>query len=226
MSTNITEWAAEIDPAIPGLPEPALVRAVRSAAQIFCQQTRLWTLDLARIDVVADTQNYTLTVPAAQYGQIVVVDQAKYKSDDADDDEFRNLEPVSKASEDFAGFGSWPYMEATEPTHFGCEEETPTTLSLYPIPTEDSDSGLLVRVALKPTQAALVLPDFLYNMHLETIAAGALSKLFWTKGMPWYDANEGQKNAVLFRAAMNSAKWKKFTGATNRQLRVKMRKFV
>jgi hypothetical protein len=226
MATALTAWAPEIDPDIPGLPEPALRRAVRNAAIEFCQETLLWTLALDRISIVANDKDYTLTVPVAQYGQIVLVDDVKYKANGADDDQFRTLDPISKISENLNTEGSWQYYEATEPSHFYIEEDANTTLLLYPIPTVASVSGLLVTLTLKPTLAAEVVPDFLYNQHFQTIATGAKSYLFKVKGMPWYDPKEAQRCIFEFRRATNSAKWRKITGATKRPLTVRLRKFV
>lgn len=226
MSTALTSWAPEVDPCIPGLPEPALQRAVRNAAREFCNQTLLWGYALDRISVVADDNDYTLTVPGAQYGEIISIDDVKYKADGAADDQFRTLDPFSKVSENIYSAGSWPYHEGTEPTAFHVEEDDITNLILYPIPTVASADGLLVTVNLRPTLAATVVPDFLYNQHLLTIASGALAYLFGTKGMSWHDPQEAQVNMMSFRGAINSAKWRKITGATKRPLRVRMQRFV
>ncbi len=222
---NLDSWAPEIDPSIPGVPIPAVKRAVRSAAIEFCKETLLWTLDLTRINVVGNTQSYTLTVPAGQYGQIVLIDDVKYKADGADDDQFRTLTPIVEAPENLQS-GYWKYTTATEPQYFDVEEGANTTLVLVPIPTESSTSGLLVKVCLKPTITADTVPDFLYNQHLMTIAAGALAYLFNATGMPWHNPNEARANYLAFRREINSAKWRKITGATKRPLQVKMRRFV
>ena len=226
MATALTAWAPEIDPAIPGLPEPALQRAVRNAAIEFCQETLLWTLALDRINVVADTKTYTLTIPPAQSGQIVLVDDVKYKVNGADDDQFRTLDPISKISENINSSGSWQWHEATEPGYYYVEEDSNTTLILYPIPTVASASGLLVTPTLKPTLAATTVADFLYNQHLKAIRLGALAYLFDIDGMPWSNPQKAERNRVLFRSAINSAKWLKITGATKRPLQVRHRRFV
>lgn len=225
MSTSLTAWAPEVDPSIPGLPEPALKRAVRAAVMQFCMETRLWTLALARISVEEDVADYTLTVPAAQYGQIIVVEDVKYKIDGSDDDQFRRLNPIATAPENLIT-GNWQYLESSEPNYFDVEEGANTTLKLVPIPTNDSAEGLLVKVCLKPTLAAEVVPDFIYNQHLLTIAHGAMGYLFGIKGMPWYDPNEANYNRIEFRKMINSAKWRKFQGATNRPLSIRMRRWV
>lgn len=226
MATALNAWAPEIDPSIPGLADQALQRAVRNAAMEFCQETLLWTLALDRISIVADDKDYTLTVPPTQYGQIVMVDDVKYKTNGADDDQFRTLDPFSKVSENIHSSGDWEWHEATEPGYFYLDENDNTNLNLYPIPTVASVSGLLVTVCLKPTLAATTVPDFLYNQHLETIRLGVLAYLFDIDGMPWSNPQKAIKRRLEFRAKMNSAKWLKVTGATKRPLRVRMGRFV
>lgn len=223
MTTALTAWRTELP--IPGLPDAALKNAVRASARIFCKETLLWIYDLARISVLANTQSYTLTVPADQFGRLIMVDSVKYKINGAADDQFRRLDPITSAPEN-ALSGNWKFKTSTQPSCYDVEEAAPTTLILVPIPTLASASGLLVSVCLRPTETAEVLPDFLYNQYIDEIALGALSYLYGIKGMPWYDPNEALRNGRAFRTACNSAKYKRFTGATNRPMQVRMRRFV
>lgn len=226
MTTALTAWTDELGVEIGNLPSPSVKAAVRRAAREFCDETHLWTLELARISIVADDKDYALTVPAAQYGEIIFIDDVKYKEDGEDDDTFITLDPISKMRENLDSDGSWQYHEADSPSHYYPQDDDLTTLVLYPIPTEASASGLLVTVGLRPTLGALVVPDFIYNQHFTTITAGALQYLFGLKAMPWFDPNAAMAKRVEFRRAINSAKYRRLTGMTNRPLEVRKRRFV
>lgn len=226
MATNLTDWSPDIMPDIPILPIPALKKAIRDAAIDFCKRTLLWLYTLDRIDVVANTQVFDLDIPAGECGEIISIDDVKYKEDGADDDHFKTLDPISENQMDLHNSGSWKFITSTAPTHYFGDNNDKTHFALYPIPTEDSDEGLYVRVNLKPTVSCETLPDFLYTEHRDTIAFGALASLFMKRSMPWFDAQQAGINNVFFRAGCAEGKTSKIIGPTKRPMRVKMREFV
>jgi len=226
MATDLTDWSPEILPDIPSAPVPAIKIAIRRAAIDFCRKTLLWTYDLERIDVVATEQSYALTVPADQYGRIISVDSVKYKQDGKDDDQFAFIDPISENQKDLEDpSGAWRYTTGPMPSEFWVDI-VDKNLHLLPIPTEDSDEGLLIKVNLKPTNTCDTVPDFLYDDYVQEIGYGALADLFGRKAMDWYDPNQAKDYFLKFITACNNTKTKKITGATKRPLRVKMREWV
>lgn len=225
MSKALTLWYPEINPDIPNVPIPALEESVRAAAIRFCEKTHLWAVDLDRIDVVADQSEYTLTVDADLYAELVEVQNVKFKIDAADDDQFVTVDPVSEVQADINRSGGWRSYTATSPYQYYIDPVTKTTLNLLPVPEEDSTEGLLVKVVIKPLRSATVLPDFLYNDYREIIGFGAKSSLFRRKGMPWYDPRESVANERDFLNGCNNGKWRKVKGAaaTGAPGQVKMR---
>jgi len=228
MSVAMTTWKAEVYPHLVGVPTPGLVNAVRNASREFCKETQLWTYELARISILANDNDYTITIPADQYGELVVIDNVKYKVDGADDDQFKNLDPISENQMDVDDEQSdaWKYQTGSSPTKFWMEPDDDATLYLHPIPTVASASGLLVRVFLKPTKTATVVPDFIYYKHEPAITQGALAELFAMKAMPWYDPNLANAWGASFRSSIANARNTKASGLTNRPLTVRMRSFV
>ena len=219
----LTEWWAEVSPDVIGVPMPAVENAVRNACIEFCKVTLLWTYTLARINVTA-TQTYTLTIPAAQYGEIISVDDVKYKQNGLDDDQFVTLDPVSENQEDLHRSGSWKFLTSTTPSGYWLDKDK--TLYLDPTPTEASTSGLLVRVNLRPTRACSVVQEFIYNDHFGTIGNGAKADLFARKAMPWYDPNLALAHKEIFENAIDEAKWTKITAYTKRASRARMQDFA
>lgn len=228
MSVNMTTWQPEIYTSIVGVPTPGLIHAVRNTARQFCLETQLWTLELTRISVVANQNNYTITIPAAQYAELIVIDNVKYKQNGLDDDQFKDLDPISEETmdKDERENDAWKYETAPTPTKFWMEPDDDTTLYLYRKPTLASTSGLLVRVILMPSKTATVVPDFVYYKHEPTITKGTLAELYAMKTMPWYDPNLAGAWAAAFKAGIADAKMMKQTGLTNRPLSVRMRSFV
>jgi hypothetical protein len=221
---DLTEWWAEVAPDIAGVPMPAVQNAVRNATIEFCKVTLLWTYTLTRITVAANTQSYTLTIPEAQYGEIISTDDVKYKQDGLDDDQFVTLDPISENQEDLHSSGSWKFTTSTTPSGYWLDKDK--TLYLYRTPTVASTSGLLVTVNLRPTRSTTVVQAFIYNDHYETIGNGAKADLFARKAMPWYDPNLAMAHRTLFQNAINDAKFTKVTGYTKRQSRARMQNFA
>lgn len=225
MATDLTEFSPEILPSIPVAPVPTIRLAVLGAAIEFCEQTLLWTYALARINVAAEIQDYTLTIPAEQYGRIISIDDVKFKENGADDDQFRSLDVISENQEDLHNYGSWKYAEGESPSKYWADIQN-KQIHLLPIPQTASAEGLLVRVNLKPVLNATTVPDFLYNDYRETIGYGALGRLFQLKTMPWFDFGAARFYKDMFRDLCNNTKLAKITGATKRPLQIKLRRFA
>ena len=224
MSTALSSWEKKIMPDVPGVPYPAMIDAVRDACIEFCKETWLYTYDLDRISIVAETQSYTLTVPTAAYGEIIAADEVKYKQDGLDDDQFVTLNPLSVEDKERAYGASWIFQTAPTPSEFWLGSDK--TLYLHRIPTVASAEGLLVKVILKPAEDCTTVPDFLWTDHRDTIASGAKADLLSRKGMPWYDPQLSGAFKAMFTNGYNNAKMIKAVGYTTRPLRVRMREWL
>lgn len=223
MAANLTDWGTEVNAHIPGVPEPTLQVAVRNAARIFCEKTHIWTQDLDRINVEGDTQDYPLSDPSNARVITVPKGGVKYKQDGEDDDQFITLEAASELQNDYFNFGNWKFVDAPTPRKYFVDNVN-KQISLIPIPTDDSDEGLLVKVTLKPDDTCTTVPDFIYDDWKDVIRDGALGYLFGIKRASWYDPQEMTYRLGFFLRQCNNAKGRKISGATDRPMRVKMRR--
>lgn len=221
MATLIS-WYSELLPFAAGLPVTAVNTAVRDACVEFCQRTHLWRLALDRISVVADTQDYVLTIPSAQYGEIEIIDQVYFKITDADDTQFKELDPISEEQmNNHDSWDAWRFRTGPTPTEFWVDN-IDKTLHLLPIPDTAATLGLLVYVILKPTDVAPTVPDFLYRDWKDAITAGALKYLLGNKNTPWYDITESLRAGDTFATKMGAALHKKISGGTKRPSRIQL----
>lgn len=229
MAINLTAWASEIYVDIVGVPVDALKIAVRKACIQFCEKTLLWTYTLDPITIEEDTADYTLTIPAALYAEIICTDNVKYKSDGEDDDQYRRLPPISEALSDLGldvgASDAWKYETASEPTYHWMDL-VDKQLHVWPIPEDESEDGLLVKLCLKPNSTTDTVADFLRRDFTDEIQQGALAYLYGRKNTPWYDPNEQQRQQVFFEYGCNKAKTKVLSGATQRPLQVQMREWI
>ena len=218
MTTVLSDFEREITPYIHGVPRPSVERAVLDAIQKFCTDTLLYSQELTAITVSADTANYTLSEVADT--KFVRVLNVKYKEDDADDDEYTDLREMSDFQKQQYRNGAWKYHEAESPTHFWVTEAF--VLYLYPIPTEESTSGLLVEVALKPDDAPTTVPDFLLTNWRKEIGRGALAHLFSQKAQSWYDPQAALEFEARFRRDIGNARWQRINGKNMTQPHIRV----
>ena len=228
MTVALTNWEPYILPEIPAVPDPALQRAVRDAAIDFCQDTLVWKEWLDRISILANDDEYLLSAPAAMvaYADIEGVYQVYFKENGAADDQFGPLDPTTEDDMETELGSAWMFVTAEQPSKYYIPPSEPTMLYLHPIPTVASVSGLLVRAYAKPLQTAVLLPDFLYNRHLNPIKHGALAKLFGAKGMPWYDPKEEAKWDGLYRLDVDNAIVPATKGPIRKEQRVRFRNWI
>jgi len=223
---NISSWETEISIDVQGYSFPAMQKAVRDAAITFCEKTHLWTDDLDRITVVANTPNYALSMPAAiPHGEIIGIDDVKYKQDGMDDDQFVTLDPISENQMDLHDSGSWKWRTSSTPAKYYADK-THAILYLKNTPTLGSADGLLVRAILRPTKDATVLEDFLYNHHYKAIADGAKGYLLSQSAQPWFNAQFAAMFGGTFTTAISEAKGQKIDRGTKRKMSVRMREWV
>ena len=225
MATLLTAWSPEILTQVVGVPVPGIKVAVRNAAIKFCEETLLWTLTLDRISIVADTGAYDLALPALQDGQIINIDNVKFKENGASDDQFRRLDPISETQRDLVDSGSWSFLSSPNPNAY-YSDYLNKQLNFYQIPTVASVEGLLVKVNVRPEIDCDDLPDFLYKDYRQAIKHGALSELFGAKAMAWYDLEKGMYHGAMFKDAYSDGKQDKITGPTKRPMSVRMRNWL
>ena len=225
MATLLTAWTPEILTQVVGVPAPGIKFAVRNAAIKFCEETLLWTTTLDRISIVAGTGSYALTMPVSQDGEIINIDNVKFKEDGQDDDQFRRLDPISETQQDLIDSGSWSFLSGPNPNNY-YSDFLNKQLNFYQIPTVASASGVLVKVNVRPEIDCDDLPDFLYQDYREKIKHGALEFLFGSKAMAWYDIEKSMYHGAMFKDACADGKQDRISGPTKRPMSVRMRNWL
>ena len=225
MATLLTAWTPEILTQVVGVPAPGIKFAVRKAAIKFCEETLLWTTTLDRISIVADIGTYDLALPVSQDGEIINIDNVKFKENGKADDQFRRLDPISETQQDLIDSGSWSFLSAPNPNNY-YSDFLNKQINFYQIPSAASVEGLLVKVNVRPDIDCEDLPDFLYKDYLEKIKHGALESLFGSKAMPWYDIEKSMYHGAMFKDAYADGKQDRITGPTKRPMSVRMRNWL
>jgi hypothetical protein len=223
---NLTDWIPNVQKQISSIAIPNVQDSVRNACRKFCEETWIWKNTLALIDILADTAEYTLTIPTALHAELEAVprDGVRYKTNGADETTFYNLICTSEDDLD-SMYPGWRYETHPTPSRFYVDN-IDKHLHLYPKPEDASTDGLEVSVILTPDRTTLTVPDFLYDDYELIIEAGALEDLMSRKNTPYYDLQEAGRYGNIFRLGYNDAKMKRFTGPTNKPMQIKMGYFA
>lgn len=168
--TALNRFGLDIAMDIVGAPMPLIEREVRFTAVEFCDYTLTWRVSLDDIDVVGGTGEYELTVPANS--RVVTIVYAGHDG--------AKLMPTTEVALDDDHDG-WRTSKSSKAAWYYLPDRTRIRIVLTP----DAAGTLEAAVALAPTQDAKVLPDMLYNEHLESIRKGTLARMLAVPGKAW-----------------------------------------
>ena len=232
-SVDILDWRGEVAKYAKGVDttnyEALLDDEIKEVCRDFCEHTHLWTLTLPLITVVADQNDYPLTVPDTDgKDDIEIVESVQYKEDGYDDDQFRPIIPITDWVEDDVSTrnglaGNWRFLKAPTPTRFYVDAFK--VLYLYPIPELGSTDGLRVTLVLKPEDDATKVPAWIWEDWKKTIAWGTAGRLLEMTTQKWFDRKLGNYFWSKYLDRRSNAFLKKTTGYTRRDVRVQIPSF-
>lgn len=182
---NLEDLAPFVLPSVPGCPDPTLLHHLRQAAIEFCGKTLVWQQELDPIDSVSATDSYPLPVPD---GAKLV----KLLSFTIDGTEAYVVTPEKGrrlAVQDSIRDVAWT--------------DDRTNVRINPVPGVDGLQYVL-KVALKPSQAATAIPDEVGEHYAQDIATGALASLLDLENVTWSDPVKASVRRTRFEARMNS----------------------
>lgn len=161
---DIDELLPKVMPYAPNVPEPVALRHIRDAARKLCDRTRLWKTT-ERQTITADDDEVASGLIDADVMEIV-----RARLDGVD------LTPISPQDLD-ADWPDWEEAEAGGPSRY-ITQVRPGRFAIVP-----RNAGTLsVRLILKPSDDAVMLPDFLVTEYGTAIGWGALADLLKMPG--------------------------------------------
>lgn len=165
-------------------PEPTALAGIRTAAIEFCERTRLWRgTDSAEIE--ADGL-HTVVVPSDAV--LHEIESARFNG--------LPIDPVAV---------SWLDDEVLEwRTRTGSLGKWFTQLEPGTVRVVPAAEGTLdLSLFLKPAETALLLPDFMLDVHARTLADGALAEILTIPGQPFFSAELAMFHAGRFKAELD-----------------------
>jgi len=179
---TLATFLPRLMPLVPGCPEPLAKQALQDSAIAFCEDS-LVLREKQTFPTVAATGTYTLTSPTDQQPARVM----KLWLDGT------LLTP--SATDTVSAVTSTP---STPTTYYVTRDSSVMLLNLYPVP--DGVFTIVAEVAMRPVRAAASLQDDLFDLWMEPLIEGALSRLMSMPGQSFTD----QSGAMMLRSSAQS----------------------
>ena len=181
MAPHVLPWAATC-------PEPTMIQYLREAAITFCMRSRSWRSEETFLLVSLDTDVSLVTCCDSV---IYEIESVRYRGD-PQNQWSEKLEPTTweEAQDMVLDSESQPYYYT---------QRIANTLRVVPYGAGEAR----VSMYLKPDQMAQTLPDYLFELHPQIIAAGALAKILLLPGYDFAEPNLAMMYAQQFEDACN-----------------------
>lgn len=180
-------------PAVQGCPSAIADSAIRLALIEFCEKTNMWKHSFNPINIVADQDVYTFTLPtgAAMSKPTYVAVSGQFVS------------PTNEEDLDLL-YASWRDTTSKQPIMYYMDYDG--SMILVPTPSDSITGGLKVEAALRPAIDSTTFPDWILENWAEVIAHGALMRLHAMPGKVWSDTKTVAFHRAKFRDGITRAK--------------------
>lgn len=187
-------WAAfypDLLPELPGAPLPLVDHWLRNTAIEFCERTKAHVVTLDLLNAVAEQMEYTPTYPT-ETGLVEI--RAVWFSGD----KLKEKSPADLERD----YGDWK-AETGQPAAY--TQERLDRLLLVPAPSAAATSAIKISAALKPSEAATGITDWLGVKYRQTLVAGVKAKMMAMADEPWTKPDRVQLYASQYESDIMDA---------------------
>lgn len=172
--------------------EPVTVNAIKRACIQFCRESWVWKHLPDPADLAAGETTYDLEV-------ISGADVSAVMNVTANGVPLKNRNTAWLDTE----LPGWRTTRATPKYYTQVDTQQ---IILAPVPDINVTAGLVMTLAMQPSQRATGIPAWIYNQYLYSLAHGALAYLMLMPGKAWTDKELGASYFKLFEGAIADAR--------------------
>jgi hypothetical protein len=205
---NIDALLPDLMPYCPGVPYSQAVRALRDATIKLCARSLIHIYFDPGSSPAANTTQFTVT-PPSNTALVRVMELFVDK---------RRVDPVPPQQLSRYFPNDWPLADAGYPR--GWYQDGATTVRV--VPKTDATYAFSALIALRPSDAATVIDDFLFQDWATEIVNGALASLLAIPRQPWTDPKEASRYEKMATAGINNAIIEANRGRANALLGVQL----
>lgn len=192
-NTKYSDLLDEVLPFLAADPsDPVTENAIKRTVIEFCAGSWIWRYLADPMDVVAGEARYALEPPSGADITAVI-------------DVTHNNVLLENRSTTWLD-NEIPGWRSTRKTPKYFTQVDTEEIILAAVPDVGVTGGLVMTLALQPTQRASDFPRWIANRYIYDLANGAISKLMMIPGQPWTDIANGADRRTKFEAAMANAR--------------------
>ena len=199
-------------PEVVGCPRDLIIREIKEAAISFCEATGLWRYDLYPLNILPGVSVYEIDIPSES--KIVDIRSLNIGGRPIDP---QTAEWLDKNSD------RWRTQEGSANYYV---VESPGEIRLSLVPMAEADEIMTGVVTLKPKRVDPKIPQFIIDDWMNTIAAGAKSRLMLIPNKKWSNPQDGILQADNNDIGKSKAGASAYKGHSNVNLRVEKRRIV
>lgn len=180
---------------LPGVPQPLAVNAIRNSAIDFCEQSKVWVVDVDPMSSISNQANYEYEPDAG--ADVIGISQAWYNG----------VEILPRTSAqlqtELSSYGvPWAKVSGI-PSFYNSERADEFILAPYPI--EAMESAIEMKVILRPSRTSIGMEKWILDKYFQHIAAGAKARLCAMPGKPWSSPDLVNFNINIFNVGTTGA---------------------
>lgn len=198
-----SEFYDDLLPELPGCTTALVDHHLLRVAREYCDRTAAWRETLDAIAYAANTLTYSI-FPTSTKTELVRLLSLTVGT---------QLQWVARDIE--LSDSDQPLYQADEPPFTVNDVGDEITL------TDQPAANIVLIASLRPSLAAVSLPNFLLTDQLEAMRAGVLSRLMLMGNKPWTDRDLGTNYRQAYDAALNFGALKAARGNTRALLRTR-----
>ncbi len=187
----------DVMPSLPGVPIPAVERALLRTAQDMCRRSRCWTAWTDPVTTSSGGHEYDADAPPGAAVEMVTGCTI-------------NGRP--------APILPWEWMETADDDHGGSDVVVTGRLHFF-APNVPDGSDVRFQMVLVPSERAYGIDDDLFDQYTDVLANGVIAKLAMTPNQSYSNPDLAMAHAAAFSAQVARMKLKQWRGYTNKQPR-------
>jgi hypothetical protein len=194
-----------------GVPTPVMDRFILDTARYFCTNSLAYRETASSVTVVAGTAEYSISL-AATTDEVVQPIYAEFH------DSAGSVYKLNPTTDEMLreAVENWRNRTGTPKLYFAPEMGK---IRLFPNPDIAGTIEELV-VAKRPTNGALLLPDYLYDNWQDEIALGVAAKILMVPEKDWSNWTIGYRYWKMFEADVKEVRRKVRYGLTGAPMQV------
>lgn len=181
-------------PEVPGVPDSLATQAIMRTCNDFCWETGVWNEIQDPIPVQDGVNEYELDTPKG--AQIVTIKSIWMVN--------RELVPVTMERLQEL-IPNWQESQGSDPAYYNCPNDW-SAVRIYPIPMGANSAKMTIRAIYTPDQFGSFIPQFLVDVYLDEILAGAKARLMQMPGKSWSNPALAGVNQTAFIDGITKAK--------------------